>query len=546
MMRLLTYLLLAMLPISALAQPHEIRGTDILTPLGLPNETTITPWLGMTRAPDKNVFLGGTSADFCTEAADATLLAPVLAMGNIGLYQHANGIAPCTPAQKLAIWSLWSQTGAGTQGGGQSVGEIGGFNPIDPGYIAHFGAAYPVEANVNIITGDGDGSGSYTAAAGDARPGTVYTGYYTAGDLATIEAADAPAVAAGAKNLAIFMSPNGGGEDLDDPFATAPFWANARAAALYSGGIALDVPPTYAFLRPPNYLAMIEQIVQWAEANGLRASLTVSPYAAVVDAAGHTAGLGYDPTFFENTQLLESDLASANALPTQWVVESYDGGAPYTANGLKSSVGAPGGVMPAKESLTNVALFLARTTVTAATGTTRPGAPGAMADKGLMAPPAPVPMIAASLSNARIGPLRLADIVGWGGMALQDPSGVNITGGQINGVSFVNTVNFQASGAVNLSGSLFAVPNLPLIYNPNIPGATWLDGNRLSMGPDGGTPTAFTHTVNLQADGGSLFGNAAAFAVGSSTSVPPTCQAGLPHGQYCQGGSGGVPVLRMP
>lgn len=383
-----------------------------------------TGWLATSRPADKNVFIGGTGVNYCPLMGVASNLPQTLAMGNIGLYQHANGNAACTSAQRTAIWSTWAGTGV-VSGAGQSVGEVGGFATLPTNYLSFFGGAYPNEANMNALTNSGDGTGTYTAGAGDKFPGTVYTGYVTAGDLANLQTFARTAIASGTKNVANFISPNGGGEDLDDPFATAPYWANVRAAALYNGGIALDTPPTYFFNRTPPYRSMIAQMISWAVSQGLRVSMTVSPFALVADASGNTGACGFDPVMMENTTAMVGYLKSQGVWPTQWVVENYGGGAPCTSNDIQPD-GTP-------ESLNAVALFLARATKTTAPGATAPGVPGGLADAGLMAPTAAVPAISASLSSARTGPLRLADILGFGDMAGQDSANVQISGGNIVG-----------------------------------------------------------------------------------------------------------------
>ena len=503
----------------------------------------VPSWLSASRAPDKNVFIGGVGPNFCAGMGNAAGVSQMLALGNIGVYEHANGISVCTPAKRSTIWNTWAPTGINSNGMGQMVGEVGGFSPIPPVYTGYFGGSYPNEVNMNILTNSGDGTGSYTAGSGDASPGTVYTGYTSASDLATMETAINAAIGAGARNVAIFMSPNGGGEDLVDPFATAPYWANVRAAALYGGGIALDVPPNYFLQRTAPYQAMIAQMVKWAVAQGLRVSLTVSPYAVAADSAGNTGGCGYDPTMLEATMQLVAYLKAAGAMPTQWIVEAYGLVSTTPPCGTENDIATDA----TAESLNAVALYLARTTVTALPGTVPPGAPGGSADSGQQSSTTPLPRVATSLSNARVGPLRLADIAGAGTMAAQDSSDVQITGGVVNNVAIQTTkiplflhgeviqgsggvivlqaegsantlylatpggltalnlsgdlyaasigsglsgriptiaaVNVDMSGAVGISGALFQITSaLPTAYNPTYPNAVWSKNGAMTVG----------------------------------------------------------------
>ena len=320
----------------------------------------------------KNVFIGGTGARFYT-LADPVANAQMLANGHIGVYEHANGMASLTSAQRSAIWQTWAKTGIGANGAGQAVGEVGGFTPVPPGYTAYFGGQYPNEVVMNIITGSGDGSGTYTAVSTDAKPGTIYKGYFTATDLTTIETAITAANAAGAGNVAVVLTPNGGGEDLDDPFATSPAWANARAAALFGGGIALDVPPSYWVARGAQYQQFITQMVAWGVSKHIRVAEIVSPYAVSADAAGNTGNQGFDPYFAANTQLLYSSQSSVGSFPTQWIVENY-GNPGSTGNDVQTDT--------TPNSLNAVALYLAG--LTPQTPGLTPAGSNNVADFGLL------------------------------------------------------------------------------------------------------------------------------------------------------------------
>ena len=296
---------------------------------------------GGARAAAPTVFIGGVGPHYRL-LADPAVVTPLLATGTIGLYQHANGNAALSPAQRAALWAAW--------GSGATVGEVGAFVPVDAGYRAFFGGRYPDQVDMNVTFGPS----RYTAGPGDARPGRVYTGHVSADGLVAIKAAIDAAAAAGGRNVAVFLTPNEGGEDLDDAFAAAPFWAPVREAALYGGGIGLDVPPSYWAARGPAYQAMVAAMVAWANARHIRSSLVVSPYAVRPDAAGNSGACGYDPAFAMNTQHLAAALTLAAAKPSQWVVENY--GLPGPGCGTSNDVepGAPPG------SLNAVALFLAQ------------------------------------------------------------------------------------------------------------------------------------------------------------------------------------------
>lgn len=197
------------------------------------------------------------------------------------------------------------------------------------------------------LIGSGNGTGSYTATSADQNPGVVYDGYVTSSDLEQMKSAIRGANAHGAGNIAIFSTQNiqiGSatvrGGDFDDSVATGAYFANMRAAALYAGGVALDVPPSYYIARPLRYQHYVAQVVRWRRAQHIRVSLTVSP---------HADGCRFDDAFMENTKKLVTDLRRSHAMPTQWVVERYD---PKNCGNDLADDSTP-------ESLNAIALYLA-------------------------------------------------------------------------------------------------------------------------------------------------------------------------------------------
>lgn len=501
-------------------------------------------WLGTARQADKAVMVGGVTAGYALLAQ----LAPtdrLLTDGRIGLYQHANGNASLTAAQRAALWHTWSGTGVTPSGQGQSVAEIGEYaSAVPAGYLGFFGGAYPSEAAMNVATGTGAGTASYTAVTGDAHPGQVYGGYMGAADLALFESAVSAANTAGARNIVAYVTPNGGNEDLDDPFATSPFWANVRAAALFSGGLGLDAPPSYLLARAPNYRAMVIQMIQWSVANGLRVIYLISPYATVPDSAYHTGGCGYDLEFFENTRTVMGLLQAARALPTQFGVENYGAPGPQcgTENDWQLSDDAP-------ESLNVVALYVADTVPTAPTGTTPAGSNG-VAEAGLESPASLVPVLAPSLSAGHVGQLRLLDFVGWGSMASQSSDNIDVTGGILSGVTLNNpTINaFTSTGQAFLSGGDI-VGGAHVIQGPG--GAVAMDMNAagtLSIAAPGGLDTMVKVYGSLLADNVGVSG--APISSGLFTNLRTSGQAFFVGGDIVQGfhvvqGPGGAVAMDL-
>ena len=304
---------------------------------------------------------------------------------------------------------------------------------------------------MDCITGSGDGSGTYTTstANGDTTTGTAYTGYVQASDLTTIETAIGVAKAVGTENAAVFFTPNGGGEDLVDAFATGGFWANVRTAIAYGGGVALDTPPAYFLARGAAYQSMVEQMIAWTEAQGYRVTLVVSPYDTGTDSAGNTAGNGYDTNFLNETRQEIAILRKASDLPTSYGVENYS-----TTGDENEPVDATG------NGLINVALFLANVVQAASAGTmTSTG--GMSAEAGLQADPTS-PSVSARLVQTHLGPITLADVAGAGTLAAQNADNVNIGAlslyGQLSTTGVVASTNvIQTTSQFVLSGGNQAV-----------------------------------------------------------------------------------------
>lgn len=309
----------------------------------------------------KTVFIGGVLG--LENLIPAGNVAQMLASGKVGLYQHGVGMAQLSASQRRALLATWAPSGVAAGGGGEGVAEAAeaplGTASRSAGYLDVFGpnGVYPNEVNMNTGTGSGGGTGTWTAAQGDRKPGHVYTGYYTAPDLSLALSSFQEARAHGARNVAAFVSPNDPAQDLDDPFVTSAYWAPVRAMALDGGGLALDVPPNYAFQRPPDYLAMIVQMIQFCRKSGLRSSLTVSPWALVPDVAGHTGNSGFDTGLVDATKRLVEFLAARKALPSQWVVENYSAPVQHGSENAPGLDNTPG-------TLNEVALYLTHANAT--------------------------------------------------------------------------------------------------------------------------------------------------------------------------------------
>lgn len=120
----------------------------------------------------------------------------------------------------------------------------------------------------------------------------------------------------GILNVAPIYSDSNYALDLTQPFATSPWFANVRAAALYGGGLSFDLPPDYWFNRTwDDYQQNVIEQIRWATANGLRSSVIISA----------DSYKGYNANFASQTLQLLQQLKAEDALPSQIVVENYSG-----------------------------------------------------------------------------------------------------------------------------------------------------------------------------------------------------------------------------
>lgn len=147
----------------------------------------------------------------------------------------------------------------------------------------------------------------------------------------------------GARIVTPWLTPNDG---IYGNFAKDVRFSNQRAAALFGGGIAIDVPTGLWFVSPPAYRNTIVSSIRWTRAHRLAVILAVSPFAA---GALSIPEWNYDNKLLSQTQMLVAELALADALPTRWMVQNY--GAEVTTDNRPAPESDP-------NSLANVAVWL--------------------------------------------------------------------------------------------------------------------------------------------------------------------------------------------
>lgn len=292
-------------------------GTDISAAYVDALQSTVSSYIAPKTARARYIFFGGADNFYLTANTSNALINS----GKIGLYEHANGIVRLSPAQRTAIQAKFSPTGSQlVTGGGDAMGEIGFTD--DPAYVQYFGGRYPAEDNVNIFAKK---TNTYTEA-----NGIVYKYYYTKYDLAKFKSNIDYVIPQGTKNIAPVITPNSfDPASIGTDFSADPYWSNLRAAALYTGAIALDTPPTYALWQGQKYITTVISEIRWGLANHLRVTVMVSPYN--VTGGG---GCAIDPDLWNNTARYLDILVRNGAIPTSYVVQSYCGnGSPNPPTG---------------------------------------------------------------------------------------------------------------------------------------------------------------------------------------------------------------------
>lgn len=262
------------------------------------------------------VSVGGTAG--IASMAVARNTARLRATGRAGLYTHALG------AEVLLTAGLTRRVARVFRGTGAGIAELGipasrdeaiGFfeGPYRALYLRH-GLA-PCMANVNGLdpTGTSGGVGQWR-------------------DYASV------AARFGLLSLAPFVNNNNPAwpDDFDHPF-----WDHTKQVALAMGAGALDTPPGFAFSSGPDYLGNVIQVIRWCRARKLRTSVVLSPH-------------GDQRSYRASAIRFYLFLRANAALPTEWVVETFDD--PWRPTHPRNRIASE----TLRNSTLNVALWMAR------------------------------------------------------------------------------------------------------------------------------------------------------------------------------------------
>jgi hypothetical protein len=272
---------------------------------------------------DAVVFAGG--AEGLEEDADPANVSALLATGRASIYVHGLEMAfdsgdasPFnTPSQVLETTSNATSSDAIAQVIQTTGSETNGVLELYETNVSSIATA-----DWNSPWGNYDWQAELTQTGWVPAEATMNLNWGPTG-LTTQAEQDALALAqaaqeAGIKTVLPIISPQG----LEaGNFATLASDANDRALALQLGGLVIDMPSNY-FLDNPGgtYQATAISEIKWAVANDLVVAVLLSPYSET------TTGIPqfeYDSTFLSASQQVESILAAAGALPTQWMIENY-------------------------------------------------------------------------------------------------------------------------------------------------------------------------------------------------------------------------------
>lgn len=216
----------------------------------------------------------------------------------------ANGITSFATSAVSSL-NITSST-AFTGGGSFSESYFTGAQKAPMYYLYQKYGYFPSEGNVN-----------------------VHDGYrWTDNDLSSWKDYIDAARGYGVMNMAPIFTNNGLTADYSQDFATSSYWATAREAALYGGGLSFDSPPgffnqfTSNWFKamgqdPDTYINFVESEIRWATSEGLRSSVIISPFGT-----GMTDTVQTD--YLEQTKVMIARLQKDGAMPSQFIVENYN------------------------------------------------------------------------------------------------------------------------------------------------------------------------------------------------------------------------------
>ncbi len=471
------------------------------------SDNSVAAWLGKKadvlscRTRDKDVFLGGNNS--VSQLVDASRYANTLGTGRVSLYLSA-----------FAVNNLIAYGDAlgGPIGVAGSRKITANFSPYAPGISEEWYDKYGTPSLPASAHNDGG--------VGDTVNGPVW--YAQIGFQPTIMMMNINTGGADADNLSQFQTATSdikagytsvkyvwpfindyAGQHPD--WTNDSYWAGRKQIIQYAGGVGIDVPVGIGY-QDPHWMPSIINEIQWANANGIRTVVLLTPFNT--DPASSQAGgqFSFDAAFEAHTKWFVAKLRAANALPSAWIVSNYSNWGKNSDGTLRTSNMVGRDVDTIGQSVTAVARWVAENAPTS------PGVALPVGSEGSKSVPC-----AAHVDGGVSGPNQTigAQTLGLGSLAYQDianPKVDNLTVDQSASIGANLTISYD----LHTGGGAFFGNSVNLLSGKAI--ALGYDkGNPAYLGGDGagnatltGSMTVSSNaTVNgdFHANGGAFFGN---------------------------------------
>lgn len=435
------------------------------------SDNSVAAWLGKKadvlscRTRDKDVFLGGNNS--VSQLVDASRYANTVGTGRVSLYLSA-----------FAVNNLIAYGDAlgGPIGVSASQKIIANFASYAPGISEEWYDKYGTPSLPASAHNDGG--------VGNTVNGPLW--YSQIGFRPTIMMMNINTNGSDADNLAQFKTASA---DIKRGYGSVKYvwpyindyagqhsnwtsdgyWAGRKQIIQYAGGVGIDVPVGIGY-QDPHWMPSIINEIQWANANGIRTVVLLTPFNT--DPASSQAGgqFSFDAAFEAHTKWFVAKLRAANALPSAWIVSNYSNWGKNSDGTLRTSNMVGRDVDTIGQSVTAVARWVAENAPTS------PGVALPVGSEGSKSVPC-----AAHVDGGVAGPNQTigAQTLGLGSLAYQD-----IANPKVDNL----TVDQSASIGANLTVSYDLHTGGGACFGNSV---NLLSGKAIVIGYDKGNPVYF-------------------------------------------------------
>lgn len=458
---------------------------DVIRSVG--GSDSVAAWLGRKadvlscRTRDKDVFLGGNNS--VSQLVDASRYANTVGTGRVSLYLSAFAV------NNLMAYGDALGAPIGIAGSRKITAN---FSPYAPGISEEWYDKYGTPSLPESAHNDGG--------VGDTVNGPVW--YAQIGFQPTIMMMNINTNGSDADNLSQFQTATSdikagytsvkyvwpfindyAGQHPD--WTNDSYWSGRKQIIQYAGGVGIDVPVGIGY-QDPHWMPSIINEIQWANANGIRTVVLLTPFNT--DPATSQAGgqFSFDAAFEAHTKWFVAKLRAANALPSAWIVSNYSNWGKNSDGTLRTSNMVGRDVDTIGQSVTAVARWVAENAPTSPVVALPVGSEGgksvpcaAHVDGGVAGP------------NQTIG----AQTLGLGSLAYQDianPKVDNLTVDQSASIGANLTVSYD----LHTGGGAFFGNSVNLLSGKAI--AIGYDkGNPAYLGGDGAGNATLTGSMTV-------------------------------------------------